>query len=101
VWGECGFGNINLEQHARRDQIARVSRATVAGAVAGDRATTPIAISFEPSSELSSDESLESIGTLMRQWRGERDEPQSSQMSSDLESLGAIFRQEIERKRRL
>jgi hypothetical protein len=37
----------------------------------------------------------------MRQWRGEKDEPQSSQMSSDLESLGAIFRQEIEKKRRL
>jgi len=27
--GESGFGNINLEQHARRDQVARVSRATI------------------------------------------------------------------------
>jgi hypothetical protein len=25
----CGLGNINLEQHTRQDQIARVTRATV------------------------------------------------------------------------
>jgi hypothetical protein len=30
-----GFGNINLEQYARQDQIARVSRATVAEATTG------------------------------------------------------------------
>jgi hypothetical protein len=29
--GVSGFGNVNLEQYARQDQIARVSRATVAG----------------------------------------------------------------------
>jgi hypothetical protein len=33
--GESGFGNINLEQHARQDQVARVSRATVAEATTG------------------------------------------------------------------
>ena len=65
---EAGEGSTHLEQYGRRDQIDHVSRATVAGAVAGDRATTPIAISSESSSELSSDESLESIGTLMRRW---------------------------------
>ena len=31
--GESRFGNINLEQHARQDQVARVSRATVAEAM--------------------------------------------------------------------
>ena len=30
-----GVRNINLEQYARQDQIARVSRATVAEAMAG------------------------------------------------------------------
>ena len=33
--GESGLGNINLEQYARQDQIARVSRATVAEAMTG------------------------------------------------------------------
>ena len=28
--GESGLANINLEQHARQDQLARVARATVA-----------------------------------------------------------------------
>jgi hypothetical protein len=32
---ESGFGNINLEQYACRDQVARVSRATVAEAMTG------------------------------------------------------------------
>jgi hypothetical protein len=31
-----GLQNINLEQHARQDQIARVSRATVAEATTQD-----------------------------------------------------------------
>jgi hypothetical protein len=30
--GGSGLGNINLEQYARQDQVARVSRATVAEA---------------------------------------------------------------------
>jgi hypothetical protein len=31
-----GLGNINLEQHTRQDQMARVSRATVAEAMTED-----------------------------------------------------------------
>jgi len=38
-WGGSGLANINLEQHARQDQIARVSRATVAEVVGGGHAT--------------------------------------------------------------
>ena len=33
VWVGVGLRNVNLEQYARRDQIARVSRATVAEAM--------------------------------------------------------------------
>ena len=38
-WGGSGLANINLEQHARRDQIARVARATVAEVVGDGYAT--------------------------------------------------------------
>jgi hypothetical protein len=33
--GESGLANTNLEQYTRRDQVARVSRATVAEATTG------------------------------------------------------------------
>jgi hypothetical protein len=35
-----GSVNINLEHNARRDQIARIARATVTEATTGDRVTT-------------------------------------------------------------
>ena len=37
--GLVGMVNTILERNARQDQVARVSRATVAGAMADDRAT--------------------------------------------------------------
>ena len=98
------MANLNLEQHAGQDQVGGITRATVDGAVDGDRATTPIAISSESSSELSSDESL---GALLRWWREEEreeDKPQSSPILSDdselefLESLGTIMRQGVKRR---
>ena len=36
-----GFVNINLENHARQDQLARVAGATVAEAMGGGHATGP------------------------------------------------------------
>jgi hypothetical protein len=36
---ELGFGGSNLEQHARRDQFGRVTKATVAEATAGHGTT--------------------------------------------------------------
>jgi hypothetical protein len=39
--------NTNLEQHARRDQVTSIARATVAGAMADDPTINLIIISSE------------------------------------------------------
>lgn len=69
---ELGSVNIILEHTARRD---RVARATVAEAMAGDRAATPITISSESesSSQMSSDlESLPSLEGIISQVKEDR-----------------------------
>ena len=74
-----GLVNSNLEQHACQDGVTRV---TVAEAVAGDRAATPITISseLESSSQMSSDlESLPSLGELIGQVKEDRCKQQLEQ----------------------
>jgi hypothetical protein len=77
VGSGSGLGNINLEHNARQDEIARVTRATVAEAIGGghapdtrtgalhsDRCTLPFKISlrFFARSRVLSLQTLESIG---------------------------------------
>jgi len=95
---ELGSVNSNLEQPASRDQLAGVAGATVGEARAGDRATTPICISPDvSSSDVSSDESLESLGAIIR--RGRKDRLQSSQASSDSEEIETIFKRALGKDR--
>jgi len=78
--------------------LAGVAGATVGEARAGDRATTPICISPDvSSSDVSSDESLESLGAIIR--RGRKDRFQLSQASSDSEEIETIFRRALGKDR--